>query len=83
MLLASNVQPKPPEPGTELATSAMVRSSRVRALHLLADMALVKMKVRSPKARMSESAGSERLLGPENCPEDAKPLNDGTSLMMV
>ena len=46
-------------------------------------MALVRMKVRKPSARLSESVGSERLLGPENSPEDAKPLKDGTSLMMV
>ena len=83
MLLAPNVQPKPPDPETELATSAIVRSPRVTALHLLADMALDRMKVRKPRARISESAGRERLLGPENCPEDAKPLKDGTSLMMV
>ncbi len=77
------MQSKPLDSGTELSTSAMVRSSWATALHLLADIALDRMKVRRPRARMSESAGSERLLGPENCPDDANPLKDGTSLMMV
>ena len=81
MLLVPNVQSKPPDPGTEFATSAMVISAKVRALHLLADMALDRMKVRKPKARFSESLGSERLLGPENSPDEAKPLKEGTSLM--
>lgn len=83
MLFEPNVQAYPPDPGTELATSAMVRSPRVVALHLFADMALDRIKVRKPRARMSESVGSERLLGPENCPDDAKPLKEGTSLMMM
>ena len=41
------------------------------------------MKVRKPKASMSESEGRERRLGPENRPSEAKPLNEGTSLMIV
>lgn len=80
MLLESNVQS---QPLTGLAMSAMILSSRKTAWKLLAVIAVVMMKVRKPKASISESEGRERRLGPENCPLEAKPLNEGTSLMIV
>ena len=83
MLLGPKVQSKPPDPGTELSTSAMVRPSKEKADHLLADMAVERIKVRKARARVSEDLGRERLLGPEKSPSEAKPLKEGTSLMIT
>ena len=53
------------------------------ACQLFADIALERMKVRRPRARLLEEDGRERALGPENRPCEAKPLKEGTSLMIV